>query len=483
MRKILIMKSNTNKRSYLFLFKLLPLTAMVVLLQACFVAKPYQRPKNVLDDARYRTDQLQGDTSNIASISWTELFTDEKLAAYINQALDQNLDIRNAIQQINAAEAYFKQGKAGFFPTLSVGPSYNWSTGSLNTQLGQLSGGNRLYLNQYTISGTLNWEADIWGKIKSSRDAALASLLQSQAAHQAVKSTLVASIADTYYQLLALDEQKKITEETINYRERYLETTRALQQSGTVTAVAVNQSEALLLNSKGLLVNLNNSIKLMENYFCMLLSIPPQPVERNTLDQQHITTSLAIGVPVQLLANRPDVKTAEFAYMNAFYSTNAAKAAFYPSLTLSANGGLQSVIFDKLFSASSLFGSVTGSLLQPVLNKRQIRTQYEVSKANQEIAYNSFKKAILNASKEVSDALFTYDAQSKLIDLKKLEFQQYDTATQFSQELVNNGMGNYLDVITAMTNELQAELNYVDAKYGRLNAIVQLYQALGGGWK
>ena len=114
MRKILIMKSNTNKRSYLFLFKLLPLTAMVVLLQACFVAKPYQRPKNVLDDARYRTDQLQGDTSNIASLSWTELFTDEKLAAYINQALDQNLDIRNAIQQINAAEAYFKQGKAGF---------------------------------------------------------------------------------------------------------------------------------------------------------------------------------------------------------------------------------------------------------------------------------------------------------------------------------------------------------------------------------
>lgn len=152
-------------------------------------------------------------------------------------------------------------------------------------------------------------------------------------------------------------------------------------------------------------------------------------------------------------------------------------------MTISATGGLQSVVFDRLFSASSLFTSLTGSLLQPVLNKRQIRTQYEVTRANQQIAYNNYKKTILNASKDVSDALFTYDAQAKLMDLKQQEFRQYDTASKYSQELVNNGLGNYLDVITAMTNELQAELNYVDAKYGRLNAIVQLYEALGGGWK
>lgn len=464
-------------------FKLALLTGMVVVLQACFVAKPYQRPEAVQSDARYRTDQVSTDTGSLANISWQELFTDEKLRGYINQALEQNLDIRNAIQQIAAAEAYLKQGKAGFFPTLSAGPSYNLSTNSLNTQLGQLSGGKRLTLDQYTLSGTLNWEADIWGKIKSSKDAALASLLQSKAAHQAVTSTLIASIADTYYQLLALDEQKKITEETVAYRKSYLETTKALQQAGTVTAVAVLQSEALLLNSQGLLVTLNKSIKLMENYFCTLLSIPSQEIDRNTIDQQQITSPLAIGVPVQLLTNRPDVKAAEYAYMRAFYSTNTAKAAFYPSLTISAAGGLQSVVFDRLFSASSLFGSLTGSLLQPVINKRQIRTQYEVARADQEIAYNNYKKTILSAGKDVSDALFTYEAQAKLIQLKQQEFRQYDTASKYSQELVNNGLGNYLDVITAMTNELQAELNYIDAKYGRLNAIVQLYQALGGGWK
>lgn len=474
------MKSRINKTIY----TVLPgsLLAMI-LLTGCFVAKPYQRPQNMVDDRYYRTDQLPADTTTMADISWKELFTDEKLVGYINKALEENLDIRTAIQQIAAAEAYMKQGRANFFPTLSAGPSVMYQTNSLNTQLGQLSGGERLHLVQYGISGNMSWEADIWGKIKSNKEAAVANFLKSQAAHQAVKSDLIAAIADTYYQLMSLDEQKKITEETIRYREQNLETTKALKNSGTLTQVAVKQSEALLLNSRGILVSLDNSIKLMENYFCMLLSIPPQPIERNTLDEQQINTTLAIGVPVQLLTNRPDVKAAEFGYMNAFHLTNAAKAAFYPSLTLSASGGLQSVDFDRLFSVSSLFATATGSLLQPVLNKRQIRTQYEASQANQQIAYNSYKKTILNAAKEVSDALFSYDAQQKLISFKKQEFQEYDSATQYSQELVNNGMGNYLDVITAMTNKLQAELNYVDAKYGKLSAIIQLYKALGGGWK
>ncbi|MGJ7030524.1 efflux transporter outer membrane subunit [Niabella hirudinis] len=474
------MKSRIDKTIY----SVLPgsLLAMI-LLTGCFAAKPYQRPKDLVDDRYYRTDQLPADSASMANVSWKELFTDDKLTGYIHKALEQNLDIRTAIQQMAAAEAYMKQGKANFFPTLSAGPSVAYQTNSLNTPLGKLSGEDRLHVVQYGISGNASWEADIWGKIKSNKDAAVANFLKSQAAHQAVKSDLIAAIADTYYQLMSLDEQKKITEETIRYREQNLETTRALKNAGSLTQVAVKQSEALLLNSRGILVSLDNSIKLMENYFCMLLSIPPQPIGRNTLDQQQINTALAIGVPVQLLTNRPDVKAAEFGYMNAFHLTNAAKAGFYPSLTLSASGGLQSVDFDRLFSVSSLFATATGSLLQPLLNKRQIRTQYEVSQASQQIAYNSYKKTILNAAKDVSDALFSYDAQQKLIGFKKQEFGEYDSAAQYAQELVNNGMGNYLDVITAMTNKLQAELNYVDAKYGKLSAIIQLYKALGGGWK
>lgn len=477
------MKSDLKNKNIAAALKVTPVLAVTLFLQACFVAKPYKQPEKVVDDTYYRTDQLPADTTNMANFSWREIFTDAKLVSYIEKGLTNNLDIRNALQQISAAEAYMLQGKANFFPTLSVGPSYTWQTNSTNTQIGQLTGGQRMILHQYSLAATVGWEADIWGKIKSTKDATVAGYLQSQAAHQTVKTTLVAAIADTYYQLMALDAQKKITEATISYREKNLETTRALKNSGSLTEVAVKQSEALLMNSRGILVNLENSIKLMENYFCMLLSIPPQPIDRNNLSEQQIQTTLAIGVPVQLLSNRPDVKAAEFNYMSAFYNTNAAKAAFYPSLTLTANGGLQSIDFSKLFSASSLFGTITGSLLQPVLNKRQIRTQYEVAKINQETAFNNFQKTILTAAKDVSDALYTYEAQQKLIAIKRAEYQQYDTASRYSTELVNNGMGNYLDVITAMQAALSAELNYIDAEYGKLSAIVQLYKALGGGWK
>jgi len=476
------MKNNQHNIPH-FLTVVAMLLMTSVWMSGCFVAKPYQSPQNVINDQFYRSDQLSGDTLNMANVSWKDLFTDPKLQGYINEALQNNLDIKNAIQQIQIAEAYLKQSRAAFYPSLFVEPSYSGQSNSLNSALGQLGGGTRQYINQYGLAASLSWEADLWGKIKSSKGAALANLLSTRSAHQAVKSNLVAAIADTYYQLVALDEQKRITEQTIVFREQNLSTTKSLKEAGTVTAVAVKQSEALLLNSRGLLVSLDNNIKLLENYFCMLLSIPPGPIDRNTLDQQEITTPLAAGVPIQLLTNRPDVREAEFNYMNAFYNTNVARAAFYPSLTLTASGGLQSVNFDKLFNATSLFGTVAGSLLQPVINKRQIRSQYEIAKSTQEIAYNNYKSTILSAARDVSDALYSYDAQSKLIDLKFQEFQQYDTAVQYSQQLVNNGMGNYLDVITAMQNSLNAELSYVDAKYGKLSDIVQLYKALGGGWK
>lgn len=456
--------------------------ALAILLQACGVTKKYQRPENVVDENLYRTDKIQTDTTNLGFLSWKDLFTDEKLRGYIEEALQNNLDIRIALQQIAAAESYMKQGKAAFFPTLSAGPQVMYQTSSLNTQFGRIIG-ERQHLTQYQIGADLSWEADIWGKIKSNERALIANYLRTEAAHQGVKSQLVATIADTYYQLMALDEQKKITEETIITREKNLETTKALKDAGTLTEVAVKQSEAQLLNARGILVDLENNIKLLENFFSVLLGISPQAVERNTLAEQNITEDLSVGIPAQLLRNRPDVKAAEYQFINAFELTNVAKANFYPALRIGASGGLQSIDIDRLFSVSSIFGSVVGSLIQPILNQRQIRTQHEVSLSNQQIAYLNYRKSILDAGREVSDALFSYDAQNKIIDIKRMEFESYNTATDFSQELVNYGMANYLEVIRAAENALNAQLNYVNARYGRLSSIVQLYRALGGGWR
>src|SRR5690606_10431531 len=184
-----------------------------------------------------------------------------------------------------------------------------------------------------------------------------------------------------------------------------------------------------------------------------------------------------------LLSNRPDVMAAEYALINSFELTNVARSNFYPSFRLTANGGLQGIEFDKLFDAQSLFGNLVASLAQPILNGRQIRTQYEVSKAQQETALLNYKKTILNASKEVSDAMYTFQANDQKIQLKQDEFEAYNQAINFSEELQVYGLANYLEVLTARENALNAQLSVINTQYGRLNAIVQLYKAVGGGWK
>lgn len=463
--------------------KYIGVLGLVFLIQSCFVAKNYDRPQEVVNEKYFRTDELPQDSLSMANLSWKEVFTDEKLNQYIEKGLSNNLDIRIALQNITAAEAYVKQGKAGYFPTLNGTASYTHSTQSLNTQFGAILGGDRQYLNQYEISGNLSWEADIWGKIRSNKRAFAASYLQSVSAHQAVKSELVAAIASTYYQLLAFDEQKRITEETIANREQSVETIRLLKDAGNVTQVAVRQTEAQLLNAKALLLDIDNNIKLLENSFSILLGENPGEIERASLAAQTINADLKTGVPVQLLSNRPDVMAAEYGLINSFELTNVARSNFYPSLRLTANGGIQSIDFDKLFSANSLFASIVGSLAQPILNGRQIRTQYEVRKAQQETALLNYKKTILNASKEVSDAIYTYQANDEKIKLKQQEFEAYDEAITFSEELQVYGMANYLEVLTARENALNAQLSLISTQYGRLNAIVQLYKAVGGGWR
>ncbi|WP_370896150.1 efflux transporter outer membrane subunit [Chryseobacterium gossypii] len=461
------------------------ITFSVVILGAissCMARKDYERPKNVADEKLFRTDMLPTDSTNIASVSWKEIFTDPLLQGYISKALENNLDIRIALQNITSAEAYLKQSKAAYQPTLSVGPNYTFQTQSINTQFGQIIG-ERRYVNQFDITASIGWEADLWGKLKAQEKAQLATYLGTVAAHKAVKSDLVASIASAYYQLLTFDAQKKIITETIAVREKNLETTKALKASGTLTEVAVQQSEALVFNAKSLLIDIDTQIQLLENTMSLLMGEPSHAIERSTLESQQLPVDLKLGYPAQLLANRPDVMRAEYNLMNAFELTNSAKAQFYPSLKITGSGGIQSVDIDHLFSVNSLFANVVTGLTQPILNRRQIKTNYEVSLANQEAAYLNFRKAVLTAGKEVSDAIRVFSVQDSYIDLKRKELLAYKNSVDYSQELVNYGMANYLEVLNASVNALNAELNISNAQYSKMKAAIDLYQALGGGWK
>ena len=458
-------------------FKILLVSSLLLSLQACFVADKYVRPEGIVDPEYFRTDRLSQDSISMAEVSWRELFTDPLLERHIEQALRQNIDIRIALQQIDAAEAYLSRAKAGYYPTVFAGLSavHQENPSGSRTLPGSF--------DQFELSADLSWEADIWGKIKSNERAQNAAFLQSVAAHKAVKTELVAGVATLYYQLLALDEQMETTLETVANRTSSQETIEALKEAGIVSEVGVKQSEAQLLRARAVVVDLENEIRLTENALSILMGDPPHPIERTDLDQQQITTPLSLGVPLLLLRNRPDIIAAEYNLIEAFQLRNVAKSNFYPSLRLSATAGFQSLDLADLLNTNALFASMAGSLTQPIFNRREIKTQYEVAKAQQEIAFLNFKRAILEASQEVSDALANYAAVEKKLQIKAAELEAYRLATEYSEELLSNGMANYLEVLTARESVLNTQLELINLRFSELSTLVDLYQALGGGWK
>ena len=448
-------------------------------LTACAGRKAYERP-NVIDEKLFRADQVPADSLSSANVSWRNIFTDATLQGHINKALSNNLDVRVAMQNVASAQAYLKQSKAAFIPTLSVGANYTRSTNSINAMGGV---GERTYNNLWDITGAVSWEADIWGKLSAQRRASYASYLATVEAQKAVQSEVVATLATAYYQLLMLDEQKKVLEQTIDFRQKSLETTKSLKEAGSTTEVATKQIEALVYNAQAQLVTIGNSIWALENTICVLLGEEPHAIERTTLAEQQFPTEFKQGYAAKLLQNRPDVARAELSLRNAFELTNVARAAFYPTLTLSARGGISSIELDTWISAKSIFANFVAGLAQPILNRRQIRTQYEVQKIAQETALLNFKKVILSAGKEVSDAMQNFSTQTEFIELKTKEMKAYQEATDYSKQLFDSGMVNYLEVITAEVNRLNAELSVANAQFTRMQYGITLYKALGGGWR
>lgn len=407
------------------------------------------------------------------------MFTDSILQNHIEEALDNNQDIRIALQQISIANSYYKQGKAGFYPSLNINTSYTRQELSPNSQFGGFFSS----VEQYELNAGLSWEADIWGKIKSNKRAAQARFMQTQAAHQAVKTNLISRIASGYYQLLALDEQVKITEKTLESRKKSLETSQALKEAGNLTSVAVSQTEAQVYAAQAILLSLKNDIKLLENTISILKGESPKGLRRGEFSAQDIDQELTTGVASDLLENRPDVIAAEYELINAFELTNAARARFYPSITISATGGFQSLNPSNFISPNSLFLNLIGGLTQPVFNKRQIQTGYEVALNEKEQALLNFEKTLLTASREVSDALLNYQNALQRIDVKTKEYEAYQNALDDSRELLNNGLANYLEVLNAQENALNTKLEVSQIRFDQFNALVELYRSLGGGWQ
>jgi len=448
--------------------KLIVVLITSLLLQSCFVAKDYKSPE-VKTANLYRTNQVS-DSTSIASISWDKLFTDSFLQQYINEGLTNNYDVQIALESLKAAEATMKQSKKGNLPTLSGNASWlNQSYKSSDN------------FNQYELSGALSWEADIWGKIRSNKRAAVASYLQTVAVQQAIQTQIVASIASTYYQLLALDAQVKVAEKTLINRNESIETIKALKEAGNVNEVSVKQTEAQKYATEIILKDLKYNVKIVENTLSIFLGRTAGGIKRGTFDSQEITTNIAVGLPVSLLSNRPDVVAAELNFRRSFELTNIARSNFYPSLTVNASGGFQTIELEDWFNTKSLFASVLSGLTQPIFNQRKIKTNYEIAQANQQKAYLEFKQTLLLAGKEVSDVLADYKNETEKLSIRKNQLEVLTQAANYSDELLQYGMVNYLEVLTAKDNALNTELAYITNKYNQMDAIITLYRALGGG--
>lgn len=468
------------------IYRVLAVAIVGLLMQSCFTAKEYKRPE-VKAENLYRTEVAAQDSTSLADISWKALFTDPVLQQHINKGLQNNFDIRIAVQNIAAAQANLKQAKAGYFPTVSAGADWTHQELSQNSQLGSLfssaGGGGRVKVDQYQLTANLGWEADIWGRIRSTKRASNAAYLQTIAANQAVKTQVITSIAATYYQLLSLDAQLKLTEQTLINRNESVETILALKDAGSVNEVGVKQTEAQKYATELIIEDLKNNIIVLENYMSILLGESPRDIERGTFAEQQLNPEIKLGYSASLLRNRPDVVAAEYNLVNTFELTNVARANFYPTFKVTATGGLQTIDIKEWFSLDSFFANIVTGLTQPIFNQRQIRTRYEVAKAQQQQAYIQFEQSLVTASREVSDALADYNNETTKFSIREKQADALTKAADYSDELLTYGMVNYLEVLTAKDNALNAELSLIDNKYRQFEAIINLYRALGGGWQ
>lgn len=459
-----------------------------LLLQSCLVTKKYEGVEHVTQEKLFRGTEAAGDTTSIATLSWKEIFTDPSLQLLINHAIENNVSNLVMMEQIKAAEAYLKQGRAMFYPSLNAGVNYNYYSISRNGPQGNALPQNvSNYLNLFDLSANASWEADIWGKIKSQKNALDAAYMQSLAAQKVIQTQLISGVAVAYYQLLALDEDIRVTKETIELRKTSWETTQSLKDAGvgTITSTAVQQTHSQYLDAQVLLLDLEKQVHLLENTICILMGDEPHNIERSTLSAQRINTNLNPGIPIQLLSNRPDVAVAESEYRQMFEMVNVARANFYPALTIGLGGGFQSLQITNWLSPNSILSNITGGIMAPVLNQRKIKTNYEVSIIQREQARLNFQGVLIQASKEVSDALYQYKTASDKITLQSEQQRLLNQSVKDSQELLSSGFNNfsYLEVLNAQQNALNIGLAVIDSKVSQLISMVNLYHALGGGAK
>ena len=455
-------------------------------LSSCQMMNKYKAPE--IDSKNLFRDENPVDTSTIASMPWREYFVDPFLQSYIDEALVNNFNMLIVQERIKQAEAALGMARAAYFPSIGLAGQFTQTRLSdANPLTGAAKEKQSLayHTEKYSLGIVASWELDLWGKMSHQSKAKYAQMLNSYAGRNLLQTSLISNIANTYYTLLALDEQLNVTEKMIVLMDENLVTMEALKESGMTNGAAVEQTRAGLLNAKTSIPDLKSNIRQLENSMCTMLGKKPGTIARTTIAEQKIPSGLAHGVPAQMLSRRPDVNQAELDFRSAFELTNVAKASFYPTVSLTSGMlGFSTVnTLSQFFKPENLFASIAGGITQPLFARKQLMTQYKVAKSDQQIALLNFQKTVLMAGQEVSDILYTYESSMKKNDDREMQVESLTKAVDYTKDLLKAGEANYIEVLTAQQGLLQAQLTQISDKLEQLKATSDLYRALGGGVK
>lgn len=456
----------------------------VIVLASCSAGRDYTRPDLGVPNT-YGSESVAADSS-VALQSWRKFFADTTLQHLIERALASNFDLGVALTRIEAYQSLAKQAKVAWLPALNVqaaGSTNNPSDNSLNgISLGNFLGAN--HLEDYTLAANLSWEVDVWGKIRRQKEAALADYLETYEAGRAVQTGVIARVADGYYNLLMMDAQLAIAQRNVLLSDSIVQMIELQKTAGEVTELAVQQAEAQRQNAMILIPQLEQAIALQENGLKFLLGDWPGGIPRfRDLASLPADTTFATGVPADVLTYRPDVRASEMALKAANARVGVAQGNMYPSLTLTASGGLNAYEASNWFTMpASFFGVVAGGLAQPVFERRALKTRLEVARTEREQRVIEFREAVTGAVHEVTNALVKIEKARTKQQVATERVETLNQAVQNAQLLFRSGMANYLEVISAQSSALEAQLDKAFVTRQQLAAQLELYHSLGGGW-
>lgn len=446
----------------------------IAMLGSCNIYKKYELPTDKSELVKEYGEALEQsvDSAALGNLDWRELFTDPVLQDLIEQALENNTNLKNAKINVDIAHAQLKGAKLAYFPSVALAPNVGNAKYGSNDWSGW----------SYSVPLAVSWEVDIFAKLLNNKRSAQVAVYQSDAYRQAVRSQIIAAVANCYYSLSTLNSQLNLQRETAELWSKSVDVMKDLKLAGRVNEAAVVQSTAQYYGILASITDTETSIHQLNNTLSLLVNKMPQVWSIPAGAELHSPAAFVAGVPMRQLAARPDVTAAEMSMASAYYATNSARAAFYPGLNITANGGFTNLLGNMIMNPGKFFIQLAGSLAAPLFSRGQNITRLKAAKLQQQQALNSFEYTVMNAASEVSNALTVYEKNGQKLEALTKQTENLEKSVEYTTELLSLGTStSYLEVLTAQQNLLSSQMGQLNCHLMQSQAVINLYQALGGG--